>query len=81
MCDISYLCGKTFANYIMGQEIKYERVLEARHEEVEHFEKMGVLEKTSHNQARVRTARSPIAVKWVDAVKAVGKYRLALVAK
>lgn len=79
--DLHFIRDGTYHDEITGEEIDSDSVQRARQEEVEYFERMGVLEKVPYERAHERTGRRPIAVKWVDVVKAGGKYRSRLVAK
>ena len=58
-----------YKDAITGQTLKDELVMQARREELQYFTAKGVWLKKPKGEARRRTGRSPISVKWVDVNK------------
>ena len=74
--EIESLCQGTLDGYsgkfkddVTGQVLKDELVLEARRVELDFFNKRGVWVKVPYEEARRRTGKPPITVRWVDTNK------------
>ena len=74
--EIESLCQSALSGYsgkfkddISGQTLRDELVHEARRVELDFFSKKGVWVKVPYEEARRRTGRPPITVRWVDTNK------------
>ena len=73
-----------FRDDLSGQVLRDDLVHEARAKELEYFHSKGVWVKAPVSEARRRTGRPPVTVRWVDVNKGdelVPKYRSRLVAR
>ena len=69
---------------LTGQVLKDELVLEARMKELAYFRDKGVWSKRPRSEARAKTGKGPVSVRWVDVNKGddiAPKYRSRLVAR
>ena len=89
--EIETLCQEASHGYsgkfkddISGQVLRDELVREARRVELDFFNKKGVWMKVPYEEARKRTGKPPITVRWVDTNKGdevEENYRSRLVAR
>jgi len=84
MCEPGKGCSGKYRDDITGQMLRDDLVDEARMKELAYFKDKGVWSKRPKAEARARTGKNAISVRWVDVNKGddiMPKYRSRLVAR